>query len=61
MLVRDEPTILCLSQNRGAATAAGGFLAADEALPTELIAADDHIIGDDGPDDVVKTKDLVFD
>lgn len=60
MLVRDEPTAICLAQDRGAATATGGFLTADEAFPSELIAADGHVISDDGPDDVVQAEALVL-
>ena len=61
MLMRDEPSAIDLAQDAGAATTASRFLAANEALPAKLVAAGGHVIGDDAPDDVVKTKDLVFD
>ena len=61
MLMRDEPAAIDLAQNAGATTTAGGFLAADEALPAKLVAAGGHVIGDDRPRDVVKAEDLVFD
>jgi hypothetical protein len=51
MLMRDEPAAIDLAQNAGATTTAGGFLAADEALPAKLVAAGGHVIGDDRPRD----------
>lgn len=60
MFVGDEPAIVCFAQDRGAATAAGGFLAADEAFPAKFIAAGGHIIGDDRPGDVVQAEVLVL-
>lgn len=58
--MRDEPAVLRLAQDRGAATAAGGFLTADEAFPAKFVAAGRHIIGDDRPVDVVKAEVLVM-
>ena len=61
MLVRDEPAVIDLAQDAGAATASGSFLTTDEALPTKLVATCGHVMSNDGPLDVVKAKDLVLD
>lgn len=61
MLVRDEPAAIDPTQNGGAASAAGGFLAADEAFPAEFVVAGGDLIGDDGPRDVVEAENFVLD
>jgi hypothetical protein len=60
MLMRDEPAAIDPAQNGGAASAAGGFSAADEALPAKLVVAGGHLIGDDGPRDVAEAENFVF-
>jgi hypothetical protein len=49
MLMRDQPAAIDLAQDGGAATAAGGFLAFDQALPTEFIVTDSDFCGRNGP------------
>lgn len=61
MLMGDEPAAIDPAQNGGAASAAGGFLAADEAFPAEFVVAGGHFIGDNGPCDVVEAEHFVLD